>query len=151
MKTLADLRRRLQPGDLLKCLEHTRNPQHVGTVRCILKVQQDSVLTADAATRARRYLMFPRAKDLVWLTDHVFQFNEGRRSDGALDYVRFRILAPGEQAPTLTADEWALLFVALRRHLVARIDGELSTQAEEQAISVLLDKIGHNGENMYRL
>jgi hypothetical protein len=150
MKTLADLRRRLQPGDRLKCLEHTRDPRHVGLVRLILKVQQDGVLYADATTGVRGYLMFPRAKDLVWLTDHVFQFNEGRRSDGDLDYARFRILAHEDQAPTLTAEEWGVLFTALRNHLVAFHEGELGTEEEEHVVGRLLAKIGHNGENMYR-
>jgi hypothetical protein len=77
--TLAELKRRLQVGAQLVCLEHTLWPKHVGMDHTILTVKTNGYFyTSTRDTLSKRFWCdMPKAKDLQWIDANTFRVSLG--------------------------------------------------------------------------
>jgi hypothetical protein len=89
MKTLADLKRRLQVGVHLICKEQTFLPQNVGMDQTIIKVQTNGYYCTSTRypNSKRLWVDMPKASDLQWLDADTFKVNLGRGHHKVMAFV----------------------------------------------------------------
>jgi hypothetical protein len=91
MKSFADVKRRLQIGTVLECVENTYRPELNGTRRIVTKVQGNAIRwrNTDEAPDARpSWTPFPPASNTAIVDADTFQLSLKR--DG--HYVRLRFI-----------------------------------------------------------
>lgn len=75
--SLAALKRRMQVGKVLLCVENTKRPELNGRRREIVKVQGNSFAWVHEGEQEskRSWTDFPQAKGLTWLDEHTFKID----------------------------------------------------------------------------
>ncbi len=89
MKTLSDLKRTIQVGTRIRCIENTYRPELNGTMRTVVKVQGNAfVWRQDDQTDTRgSWTYYPKASDAEF--DGTNTFKLALKSDG--HYVKMEV------------------------------------------------------------
>jgi hypothetical protein len=89
MTSFAAVKRRIQPGTRLLCVENTYRPELDGQERTVEKVQANGFWWTRDGDERRNWTQYPAARDVTVLDADTWRFKLAR-TDG---YVELRFLA----------------------------------------------------------